>query len=175
NGEDPHVWLDPALALAMAETMAEHLKQLDGVDTDAIDSNLAAFSDDLKALEADIREQLAPARDLDLFTYHDAFSRFAGHYDLSIAGVLTLNPERTPGARHLAQVQERLNNAPNPCLLTEPQFDRQWWRSLMEGVDMPLSTWDPLAADIEPSAQGYLEFQRSLARAVLGCLPENAQ
>lgn len=175
DGEDPHVWLDPALAMVMAEEIAQQLKGLDGVDASAIDDNLAGFRRDLSNLEADIREQLAAARTVDLFTYHDAFTRFAEHYGLSIAGVLTLSPERTPGARHLAEVQQRLRNASQPCLLTEPQFDRQWWRSLMEDVELPLSTWDPLAADIEPSARGYLEFQQSLADAVLRCLPENAE
>lgn len=175
DGEDPHIWLDPALAMVMAEEIAQQLKELDGVDASAIDDNLARFRRDLSALEAGIRKQLAPARTVDLFTYHDAFTRFAEHYGLSIAGVLTLSPERTPGAQHLAEVQQRLRKASQPCLLTEPQFDRQWWRSLMDDVEIPLSTWDPLAADIEPTATGYLEFQQSLADAVLRCLPENAE
>lgn len=175
DGEDPHIWLDPALALTMAETIAGHLKELEGVDDDAIDRNLASFTRDLKAREASIRKQLAPARELDLFTYHDAFGRFAEHYGLAIAGVLTLSPERTPGARHLAEVQDRLNRAGQACLMIEPQFDRQWWQSLMGDVELPISTWDPLASDIPATPQGYLNFQQSMADAVLDCLPEKTE
>jgi zinc transport system substrate-binding protein len=175
DGEDPHIWLDPALALAMAETIAGHLKELEGVDANTIDRNLAGFTRDLEAREASIRKQLAPARELDLFTYHDAFGRFAEHYGLAIAGVLTLSPERTPGARHLAEVQDRLNRAEQACLMIEPQFDRQWWRSLMGDVELPISVWDPLASDIPATPRGYLDFQQSMADAVLDCLPEKTE
>ncbi|MFC4258639.1 zinc ABC transporter substrate-binding protein [Marinobacter lacisalsi] len=175
GGEDPHIWLDPTLARTMARDIAEQLKTLEGVDASAIDRNLADFNSNVISAEDRIRQQLVPARELDLFTYHDAFRRFAEHYGLSIAGVLTLSPERTPGARHLAGVQNRLASARQPCLLTEPQFDRQWWDSLMDDVDIPLSTWDPLAGNIEASPRGYVLFQQSLADAVLHCLPENAE
>ncbi|GGY64216.1 zinc ABC transporter substrate-binding protein [Marinobacter zhanjiangensis] len=175
EGEDPHIWLDPTLARDMARDIADQLKTLEGVDDNAIDENLASFDKNVKAAEETIRQQLAPARDLDLFTYHDAFRRFAEHYGLTIAGVLTLSPERSPGARHLAEVQGRLARAEQTCLLTEPQFDRQWWDSLMGDVDVPISTWDPLAGDIEASPRGYVLFQQNLAEAVLHCLPEQAQ
>jgi len=62
-----------------------------------------------------------------------------------------------------------------PCLLTEPQFNRQWWRSITEGLDVTFSTWDPLATDIESTSEGYIQFQQSIADAVLECLPEQAQ
>ncbi len=175
EGEDPHVWLDPALALEMAESMAQHLARLEGVDAAQVQQNLEDFRKALAQKEAAIRQQLEPARHLELFTYHDAFRGFAEHYGLTIGGVLTLSPERTPGARHLAEVQQRLQQAGQACLLTEPQFNRQWWDALLTEVTLPIRTWDPLASKIAPSKTGYLEFQQSLADAVSGCLPENAQ
>lgn len=175
EGEDPHVWLDPALALEMAESMAQHLATLEGVDVAQLNQNLDDFRKALAEKEAAIRQQLEPARQLELFTYHDAFRRFAEHYGLTIGGVLTLSPERTPGARHLAEVQQRLRQTGQACLLTEPQFNRQWWDALLSEVTIPVRTWDPLASKIAPSKTGYLEFQQSLADAVSGCLPEHAQ
>lgn len=175
DGEDPHIWLDPTLARTMAREIADQLKTLEGVDESAIDENLASFDKSVITAEEAIRQQLIPARELDLFTYHDAFRRFAEHYDLTIAGVLTLSPERSPGARHLAEVQDRLATADQACLLTEPQFDRQWWDSLMSDVDIPVSTWDPLAGDIDATPQGYVLFQQSLADAVLTCLQGNSR
>lgn len=174
GGEDPHIWLDPVLALEMAKDIRDALADIDGADVEALDTNLARFERDLKSTEQAIIADLAPARDIDLFTYHDAFSRYAGHYSLKLAGVLTLNPELSPGARHIAEVQERLQNATKPCLLTEPQFDRQWWRSITQGIDVTFTTWDPLATDIPAGPDGYIQFQRSVADAVLTCLPEKA-
>lgn len=175
DGEDPHIWTDPALAIEMAERIRDALAELEGADTKTLDNNFERFKAQVADTEATIREKLAPVHDISLFSYHDAFSRFAEHYELELADVLTLNPELSPGARHIAEVQNKLKDATHPCLLTEPQFNRQWWTSITRGLDVSFSTWDPLATDIEVTKTGYLDFQNSIADAVLKCLPENAQ
>ncbi|MDC0664342.1 zinc ABC transporter substrate-binding protein [Marinobacter sp. SS21] len=175
DGEDPHVWLDPGLALEMAETIRHHLEDLPGVEQEQLRLNYERFAQELEAAETDIRQRLSGARHMALFTYHDAFRRFAEHYGLDVQGVLTLNPERSPGARHITLLQQQLQRSENVCLLMEPQFNRQWWRSITEGIDLNISTWDPLAADIDTTAQGYIQFQYALAEAVLACLPQQTE
>lgn len=172
DGEDPHIWVDPETALDMAREIHHHLSELKGANQEQLDQNLKQFEVSLKATEQQIRTTLEPARKISLFAYHSAFERFAEHYDLTLEGVLTLNPELTPGARHIAEVQETLRNANHPCLLTEPQFNRQWWQSITRDMDVTFSTWDPLATDIKAGPEGYIEFQTSIADAVLQCLPE---
>jgi len=175
DGQDPHIWVNPTLALEMAHEIHQKLVSLGELNEDQLDNNLAHFEQELAATEQTIREQLAPLHDIDVFAYHSAFERFADHYDLHLAGVLTLNPELSPGARHIAEVQEKLEKANRPCLLTEPQFDSQWWRSITEDLNVTFSTWDALATDIESSPQGYVAFQNSIAEAVMKCLPEQAE
>ena len=175
DGEDPHIWLDPELAIEMAETIREALSAQEGVDAAALNENFEQFKVSVRETDASIRDRLAPAHDISLFAYHDAFTRFAEHYGLKLEGVLTLNPELSPGARHIAEVQEKLRNANHPCLLTEPQFNRQWWRSITENLDVTFSTWDPLATDIEATPEGYNNFQQSIVDAVLKCLPEDTE
>ncbi|MDX1757155.1 MAG: zinc ABC transporter substrate-binding protein [Marinobacter sp.] len=175
EGEDPHIWLDPELALTMARAIQQELSELPGVRPAVVAANLQRFEQELRDAEAEIRKRLAPARSISLFTYHDAFRRFAEHYGLEIQGVLTLDPERSPGARHIAELQQKLKSRDNVCLLTEPQFNRQWWRSITEGIELTISTWDPLASEIEANAGGYVRFQQAMAEALLACLPEQSQ
>ena len=175
DGDDPHIWVDPSLALEMAHDIHQKLASLGELDQDQLDRNLAKFEEQLAITEQTIREQLVPLHNIDVFAYHSAFERFAEHYDLRLAGVLTLNPELSPGARHIAEVQQKLENANQPCLLTEPQFDSQWWRSITEGLNVTFSTWDALATDIESSPQGYIDFQNSIAEAVMKCSPEQTE
>lgn len=175
EGEDPHIWVDPHMALTMAETIRDTLVQRNKANKAALDANLDAFRVSLTAKEKQIRKQLEPLKGVSLFAYHSAFTRFAEHYNLNIAGVLTLNPELSPGARHIAEVQNSLRSANHPCLLTEPQFNRQWWHSITSGLDVRLSTWDPLATDIAANAEGYVAYQQSIADATLKCLPENTE
>lgn len=173
--DDPHIWVDPDMALSMAEIIRDTLASQEEADKAALDRNLEAFRAAVARKEAQIRKQLEPLKNVSLFAYHSALTRFAEHYNLNVAGVLTLNPDRSPGARHIAGVQNSLRQANHPCLLTEPQFNRQWWRSITEGLNVTFSTWDPLATDIEVTANGYADFQQSIADAVLTCLPENTE
>ena len=175
DGEDPHIWLDPALALDMAQDIHRALSQLEGADTQALDANLARFETSLREAENNIRHRLEPLADISLFAYHDAFTRYAGHFNLKLEGVLTLNPELSPGARHIAEVQDKLRAANQPCLLTEPQFNRQWWRSITDGLDITFSTWDPLATDVESDRDGYVNFLQGIADNALSCLPEKTR
>ncbi|MEP3588655.1 MAG: zinc ABC transporter substrate-binding protein [Marinobacter sp.] len=172
DGEDPHLWVDPGMALEMAKAVHAKLSTLDGINTSELDANLERFEQSLHTTEQRIKASFNQLEGTSLFAYHNAFERFAEHYELDLAGVLTLNPELSPGARHIAEVQKKLRAANQPCLLTEPQFNRQWWRSITEGLTVTVSTWDPLATDINSTANGYLEFQQSIANAVLECLPQ---
>lgn len=170
DGEDPHYWLDPAWAAAKASEIRDILADMEGADQEQLSANLAAFENSVSNAETTIKRDLEPLRDVDLFTYHDAFRRFIEHYELSLTGVLTANPELSPGARHLAEIQKQLREAQRPCLMTEPQFNRQWWHTLTEGMEITFSSWDPLASDIEAGPEGYVRFQESLAAALLDCL-----
>ncbi len=175
EGEDPHIWLDPALAEDMVEKMYNSLAQQPNADTDTLARNLEQFKTRLTETEAEIRAKLEPAHDVSLFAYHSAFVRFAEHYDLNLEGILTLNPELTPGARHIAKIQDQLGQGHHPCLLTEPQFNPGIWEVITEDLDVTFSTWDPLATDVEAGPEGYFDFQHSIADAVLKCLPEQAK
>ncbi|WP_372966546.1 zinc ABC transporter substrate-binding protein [Marinobacter sp.] len=175
DGEDPHIWVDPELALGMAKAIYAKLVTFDDMNKAELEGNLKQFEQNLSATEQEIKISLSAAQGVSLFTYHSALERFAEHYELTVAGVLTLNPEMSPGARHIDDVQAQLRQANQPCLLTEPQFNQQWWHSITEGLNVTFSTWDPLATDIESTASGYIEFQQSIANAVLECLPEDAE
>ena len=175
DGEDPHIWLDPALALDMAQDIHRALSQLEGADTQALDANLARFETSLREAEDNIRHRLEPLADISLFAYHDAFTRYAGHFNLKLEGVLTLNPELSSGARHISEVQDKLRAANQPCLLTEPQFNRQWWRSITDGLDITFSTWDPLATDVESDRDGYVNFLQRITDNALSCLTEKTR
>src|SRR5680860_1880111 len=43
DGEDPHIWVDPQMAVTMAESIRDTLAGLDGADKPALDRNLERF------------------------------------------------------------------------------------------------------------------------------------
>lgn len=175
GGEDPHIWLAPERALAMADRVRETLGGLEGVDEQAIARNHERFRQRLTKAEERIREQLEPLSDVTLFTYHDAFHYFADHFGLTIAGTLTSNPERSPSARHIASLQKALEAAPMPCIMSEAQLGGDWWQGLDVPQPLPVSHWDPLGGDIRIEVGGYTAFLGSLADAVSRCRPDRSE
>ena len=166
---DPHLWLDPELVAVMAKRLVNHLSKHPKFDGDQLNHRLERFHSELKAHSEALYEQLTPARELSLFTYHDAFRRFADRFDLNMAGTLTINPERRPGARRLAQLREHLEAAESPCVMTEPQFSQNWWDGLVSDTGLRVSVWDPLGQSVEPAEGSYLAFLDELGNSLLGC------
>lgn len=175
NGEDPHVWLAPERALAMANRVRATLGDLEGVDDQAISRNQQHFRQRLTEAEERIRAQLKPVSGTRLFTYHDAFHYFGDHFGLTIAGTLTDNPEQSPSARHIAGLQKALEEARRPCIMTEVQIGGDWWLGLNLPDPLRVSRWDPLGRDIRLQVGGYTAFLESLADAVSHCRPERSK
>ncbi len=175
GGEDPHVWLAPDRARAMAKRVRDTLARLEGVDERVVARNHEGFVQRLADTEARIRERLEPFSGTTLFTYHDAFHYFADHFGLTIAGTLTNNPEQSPSARHIASLQRALEAADRPCIMTETQAGGDWWRGLDLPRPLPVSRWDPLGASIRIEVGGYTAFLDALADAVARCRTERAK
>lgn len=167
---DPHVWLSPGLARSMAERLVAYLSEADGFDAQQLEANLERFRQELDETIERLQKELEPARSLSIFTYHDAFRHFADYFALNVAGNLTVNPERNPGARRLSELREHLRDAPSPCVMTEPQFRSSWWDNLANDIELGVSTWDPLGQSIEPAAGSYLQLMDSLGEAVKACV-----
>lgn len=171
EGNDPHIWLDPDQVRAMLPRLISTLSELDSLERSTLESNREAFLERLERTESSIRERLKSLPKREIFTYHAAFGLFADHFDLTIAGTLTDNPERNPGARHLEGLRQTLNNAEIPCVMTEPQFGRDWWQGLNVSKPLGISHWDPLGSEVDIKHGGYTRFLEELAGAVESCRP----
>ncbi|MGY1712534.1 metal ABC transporter solute-binding protein, Zn/Mn family [Geodermatophilus sp. SYSU D00758] len=86
---DPHIWFDPDLWALAAEAVRDGLAELDPGSADVYEANLAEFTAELEALEAEVGALVAqvPERSRVLVTSHDAFSYLARAYGLQVAPV----------------------------------------------------------------------------------------
>ena len=84
HDQDPHIWLSPANAKQMAETIYKELIRIYPGHADLMKDNLVSLTLDLDKLEADAAAQLANLSCRELITFHDGFSYMAEAFDLSI-------------------------------------------------------------------------------------------
>ncbi len=167
---DPHLWLDPANARRMVAIFAAALAEADPDHAAAYRANAARLAERLAALDAELRERLAPVRRVPHMVFHDAFAYFEARYDLNQVGVVALNPGIRPGARHLSTLRKRIRDAGVTCVFAEPQFDPALVAAMTGGTGARVATLDPLGAGLAPGPEAYFLLMRALAAALVDCL-----
>jgi zinc transport system substrate-binding protein len=99
---DPHVWVDPARFIAMAERIRDALIAADPAGRATFDANAGRYLATLRALDRDFRARLRSCRSPVLVTSHAAFGYLADRYHLLQAAIAGVSPEAEPDPKSLA-------------------------------------------------------------------------
>ncbi|MGK9067037.1 zinc ABC transporter substrate-binding protein ZnuA [Stutzerimonas chloritidismutans] len=167
---DAHLWLLPANARVIAEDMARQLAEVDPANAERYAANLATFRQQLDALDARLQERLGKVRSKPYFVFHEAYDYFEAAYGLRHAGVFSAGGEAQPGARHVAAMRERLEQAGPSCVFYEPPVRPRLADSLVRGLPVKVAELDALGYEIAPNAQGYERLIDTLGSSLAGCL-----
>jgi zinc transport system substrate-binding protein len=167
---DPHIWLDPAIALKIAERAAAVLSRLDPDNRDRYQSNTADLAARLDLLDSELRVTLAPVVDRPYLVYHDAYGYFERRYGLTKAGAVTINPQNKPSAKRIVALRETIRASGARCLFGEPQFSAPLLDTLVEGGDARIGVLDPLGAAIPPGPEAYFTLMKNLAEDLRACI-----
>jgi len=87
EGTASYTWLDPMLAIAQAEAVADALKSRGLAPADEVDAQLDSLRTDLEALDADNRAALDGLQDITIIATHPRYQYFARRYGLSITSL----------------------------------------------------------------------------------------
>lgn len=167
---DPHVWLDPGNASAMAEAVAAALAKADPGNAAAYKANAAAFSADVTEASAAIAAELAPVKDKPFVVFHDAYQYFEKHFGLAAAGAISDVSAQAPSAERLAEVRDKIIASRAACVFREPQYDGKVTAAVIEGTGAREGVLDPLGADVAPGAGAYRAILQNLATSLKTCL-----
>lgn len=167
---DPHVWLDPDNATAMAMAVAASLGKADPENAAAYDANARAFAADVDRVSSSIATELAPVKDKPFIVFHDAFQYFERHFGLSGAGSISDVSAQAPSAERLAQVRGKITAVKAACVFREPQYDGKVVATVIEGTGAREGVLDPLGAGLTPGPQAYPQLIQNLGTALKDCL-----
>lgn len=169
---DPHVWLDPMNAVAMLRHIAAVLAEIDPAHGQRYTENAHAAEAALRALDARLRERLAPVRALPYVVFHDGYQYFEHRYGLHPVGALSVTPGVSPGARRVRQLRERILSSGARCVFAEPQFQPALAARLTEDTPAQAAVLDPLGMDVPEGPGAYAAILEGLAEALVGCLAD---
>ncbi len=168
--DDPHIWLSPANARAIARHLATVLAPW--VPKDRLTQNTAALDQRLSGLEASLTERLLPVQDRPFVVFHPAYGYFVKAFGLNQAGTITASPEHGAGARHLANLRAKIAEAGAVCAFREPQFTDRAIAGLTRDTGLRVAVLDPLGVDVPPGPGAYETILRNLAASLTACLTE---
>ena len=167
---DPHVWLDPQNAKAMAEAVAAELSKADPANAAVYKANAQAFVSSLDGLSAEIAAELAPVKTVPYVVFHDAYQYFEKRFGLSAAGSIADVSAKAPSAKRLRQVRGKIAEVKAACVFREPQYDGKVVRTVIEGTRARDGVLDPLGAAISPGAGADHQLLSQLSKDLKACL-----
>lgn len=167
---DPHVWLDPQNARAMAEAVAAELSKADPANAAAYKANAEAFAKSLDQLSTEIAAELTPVKAVPYVVFHDAYQYFEARFGLSAAGSISDVSAKAPSAKRLKEVRGKIKEVKAACVFREPQYDGKVVQTVVEGTGAKEGVLDPLGADVTPGPGAYQQLLRQLAGSLKACL-----
>lgn len=165
---DMHIWLDPRNAAAMVQAIARQLADTDPAHASIYRTNSTVMQVRLKALERQIAGELA-APLAHYMVFHDAYGYFEARFGVAPTAVVSIDPERPPGAARIRALKNRITQTNTTCIFAEPQFEPKIAGRLAEGTNARLGVLDPLGADIKDGGDLYFKLMGDLARNLRAC------
>jgi len=167
---DAHLWLLPANARVIATRMAADLSGADPANAARYQANLAAFGARLEALDQRLQTRLGSLAGKPYFVFHEAYDYFEAAYGLKHAGVFSVASEVQPGARHVAAMRTRLQQAGPACVFSEPPLRPRLAETLTAGLPVTLAELDTMGASLAVDGNGYETLLDNLANGLVECL-----
>lgn len=167
---DPHVWLDPVNAKAMADEIARALSAADATQAARYTENAAALKEKIDELDSELRAALVPVAKRPFVIFHDATQYFEDHFGLAAAGSITVSPEVQPSAKRLTEVRRRIKALGAVCVFSEPLFQPNLMAAVTEGTDARAATLDPEGVMLTAGPDLYFALMRGLTQSLVDCL-----
>jgi zinc transport system substrate-binding protein len=167
---DPHIWLDPDNARAIARALVDELSDADPGRAAVYARNLQTLDQRLTQLDQEIAKMMAGVKASPFLVLHDAYQYFESRYGLAAAGAITRRPDQRPSPRRVSQAKARITEVGATCVFGEPQFPQVHAKMVSDGTPAKLGTLDPLGANLPETAEAYPQLLRSVAEGFRACL-----
>ena len=159
EGVNPHIWLDPVLAMHSVSNITAALQQEDPVHREEFARRGTEFQHTLAALDAEAQSLIDSFSRKQVVTYHDAFEYFARRYGLEVVGVVEEVPGVSSSPQHLSNLLRVMRQLGIQVIFTEPNVTPRLARQLSRDLGVALGELDTL--ETGPLSPGsYLEGMR---------------
>ncbi len=174
---DPHVWFDPLNVMVWVRNIARALRTLDPAHAEVYAANARRYEDELRKLDAWIRDQVArvPPEQRKLVTDHAVFGYFAQRYGFEQVGAIVPGGSSAaePSAQALVALEETIREQKVRAIFVGKTVNPSLAQRIAEdtGVRIVFLYTGSLSAPGGP-ADTYLKLMRYDVTAIVKALTE---
>jgi len=157
---DPHVWLDPNLAIYEVEAIRDGFIKADPENEDTYEKNARTYIEELEELDEYIRGETSMFTVKKFVSFHPAFRYYAARYGLEQVGSIEEVPGKEPSVGEIATLVDLIRSENVTVVFTEPQFNPQAAEAIAAeaGADVVLESLDPLGNPDDPETCTYIKL-----------------
>lgn len=141
---DPHVWLDPVLAIKEVQTIASDLGEKYPDKKEIFDKNAAAYIKKLETLDQKYNDELKDATNRTFVTQHAAFAYLANQYGLTQAAISGVSPDQEPTPSRLAELKDFVKKENIKVIYFEENASSKVAETLSSETGVKLEVLNPL-------------------------------
>ncbi|HGF7425472.1 TPA: zinc ABC transporter substrate-binding protein [Enterococcus faecium] len=141
---DPHVWLDPVLAIKEVRTIAGKLGEKYPDKKEIFTKNADAYIKKLEALDQKYSEELKNATNRTFVTQHAAFAYLANQYNLEQVAISGVSPDQEPTPSRLAELKEFVKKNNIKVIYFEENASSKVAETLSNETGVKLEVLNPL-------------------------------
>lgn len=177
GGPDPHFWTDPQRMIAAVEAIEEAVREVAGIDGDAVSRNAESYRAQLRELDTAMHDVFSsiPADRRKLVTNHHVLGYLADRFGFTVIGAVV--PSGTtlaaPSAADLRSLVDAIESARVPAIFVDSSQPEKLARVLADeaGVDVEIVSLysESLSPPGTPGAT-YLDMMRANTDAIVAGL-----
>lgn len=169
---DPHAWLAPDVQSAWVMTLANTLGQLDPANAATYQFKAATQTTSIIETQSAVEEVLADVRGGQFVVSHDALGYFERAFDMPAAGAITISDASAPGAAHIIELRQIMQDLDVTCILVDPQTSPKWAQVVAEGTGAKVAMVDPQGATLPDGPIRSTGIMLDIATVLADCLKE---
>ena len=143
---DPHVWLNPMLAITMARNISDALIAMDKANKDFYLKNFQKIMNDLLAFDESAKNELAGLKNRKFVVYHPAWGYFAKHYDLEQISIERNGKE--PKIDEMASTVKMIKDENIKVIFADPNRSQKSAQVLASQTGAKVELLDPLGYNL---------------------------
>ncbi|MFQ7235169.1 MAG: metal ABC transporter substrate-binding protein [Enterococcus hulanensis] len=169
---DPHVWLDPVLAIKEVETIRDQLSKKYPEDQATFEKNAANYIDELKTLDEDYQAGFKAAKNKTFVTQHAAFGYLAKQYGLTQEAIAGISPDQEPSPSRLSELKHYVDDHQVKVIYFEENASSKVAETLSKETGVKLKVLNPLESLTEKQIKNGEDYV-SVMRENLDALKES--